>query len=446
MRDWLNFLRVDDIPLLARPSYAAELRHMLLWGAFASLIDGTFSGIVVAKTFRMPGLVPVVWATPMLAHLLSLLWGVVVRDRPKVRTFVVLASGAILSAGSIALTPSQWQPWGGWLFAAQIALSRIFMSGLVTVRTSIWTANYPRSHRAQIAGRIQALNLVLTVIMGAIVTVLFDQHAEYYRVVYPAIAVLGVAALVPLRVLRVRGEWRLAEHRERHARAGRGAWHELVAGVREAAAILKRDRDFSRYCTAQYLLGSANFMVDPILTLYLTQTAQLGYFGSYLLLEQLPTVLSIVTMPAWARLFDRVGVLRFRVVNSAYWLASFVLAGVALGVGAFDTPFALLAALVVLIMGRLANGLGRAGGAIAWNLGHLHFAGERDAELYLGIHIALTGLRGLVMPFVGTLVYHLAGPWALLLAVGLATAAQLSFRRLAREALTSSSPPVANVS
>lgn len=451
MRRILDFLRFDDIPPLSRPNYAAELRHMFLWGVFANLIDGTFSSIVVAKTFHSPVLIPIVWATPMLAHLLTFVWGIVVRGRPKIRTFVVLAMCAIASAGSIAFTPTDWHPWGGWLFALQVASARIFLSGLVTVRTSIWKSNYPRSHRARIAGRLQALSALLMIGMGATVSLLFDRHAEYYRLVYPAIAIVGVLSLIPLRRVRVRREphelrlHRAAEQSGDGPAAGR--WTRFRRSLGEAISILKRDRAFARYCSAQYLLGSANFMVDPVLTLFVTQSLRLGYFSSYLLMEQIPTVLALLTISRWAHFFDRVGVLRFRVVNSACWLGSIVLATVALIINATPLPGAAAIAMTILVAGRLCNGIGRGGGSIAWNLGHLHFAGERDAELYMGIHVALTGLRGLIMPFVGTAIYSLCGPYALLLGIALGTASLIAFRRLAAadDHGSSAARPSANV-
>jgi hypothetical protein len=436
MRRIFDFLRADDLPPMTRPNYAAEMRHISLWGVFANLVDGSFSSIVVAKTFHVPLLIPVVWATPMLANLVTFLWGIVIRGQPKVRTFVVLAICAVLSAASIALTPSDWHPWGGWVFAAQVAVARIFLSGLVTVRTSIWKSNYPRSHRAQIAGRIQTLSALLMLVVGAIVSLLFDQHAEYYRLVYPLIAVIGVLALIPLRRIRVRGERSDLRHlRSRLAPEERDSrWARFRRSLAEASSILKRDPGFARYCTAQYLLGSANLMVDPVLTIFLTQTSSLalGYFGTYLLMEQIPTVLALVTIARWAPLFDRVGVLRFRVLNTAFWLLSFVLVTAALL--SWQTPLAGMATLcmAVLVAGRVINGVARGGGAIAWNLGHLHFAGEHDADLYMGIHVALTGLRGLIMSFVGTIAYKFCGAWALLLGVALACAALVAFRRLAR--------------
>lgn len=435
MQRLLDFLRLDDIPWRARGNYAAELRHMSLWGVFASLVDGSFSSIVVAKTFGTPLLIPVVWATPMLAHLLTLAWGILVRGRPKVRALIVLALCAVASAGSIALTPSDWRPWGGCLFTVQVGLARIFLSGLVTVRTSIWKANYPHSHRARIAGRIQALQALLTFATGAVISLVFDGHAEYYRAVYPAVALLGVLGLVPLRQMRV-----LGESRGREAARAAGAPGPAAGGSRggfrrglaEAWGILRRDRAFARYCSAQYLLGSANLMTDPILAYFLTQQLGLGYFHSYLLLEQVPIILALVSIRYWAGLFDRVGVLRFRVANSIYWLASIALVTAALLVRALPLAVPALLPMGIFVVGRAVNGLARGGGTIAWNLGHLHFArGRDDDQLYMGIHVALTGLRGLIMPFIGTAVYSLLGPGTLLVAVALGVAALAAFHRLA---------------
>lgn len=431
MRRWLEFLRTDDVPRMARPNYLAEIRHMTLWGGFASMIDGSFSSIVVAKTFQAPFLVPVVWATPMIAHLLSMFWGALIRGRPKLRLFVILAICAAASAASIGLTPSDWRPWGGWIFTSQIALARIFLSGLVNLRTAMWKANYPHSHRARIAARIQALNILLMLIVGALVSQLFDQHAEYYQVAYPLLAVAGLAALGPLRRLRVRGE--RAELKRFHAAMAQRGGGALLSNLRDGLAILRNDRVYARYCGAQYLLGSSNFMVDPVVSLFLTQTLALSYSGSYLILEQIPTLISLFTLAAWARYFDRFGILRFRVVNTAFWVASIALAAIALIVYGLALPGAATLAIVLLVVARSINGIGRGGGMIGWNLGHLHFAGEHDAELYMGIHVALTGVRGIIMPFVGTWAYAYFGPASLLIGVAFGVAAYASFRRLARD-------------
>lgn len=428
--------RMDSIPRMARPSYQAEMRHMLLWGLLAAQIDGSFSSIIVNKTFHAsPLLGAVVWSTPMLAHMLSLVWGVVIRGRPKVRLYWVLAIGAAAATASIALTPRDWPPWDGWIFAAQIAVARVFMSGLVTVRTSIWRANYPPTHRARIAGRVQMLVSLQSIVVGAAVALLFDHDPDLYRWVYPVSAVLGLLALLPLRRLRIRGELGELRHyaqMQREAGTGRGL-SGLRRDWREVGDILRRDRAFARYCTAQHFLGSANFLVDPVLNFVLVRELGMGYFTASLLMDQAPSLIALLCLSVWAGYFDRAGVLRFRVVNSAVWLSSILLACAALAVHAYAATGAIALTIGLLAGSRLINGLGRGGGAIAWNLGHLHFAGRHNAELYMSIHVGLTGLRGVLMPFVGALAYKYFGWASFLIAVASAVAALWLFVRLARD-------------
>ncbi|MGE0479404.1 MAG: hypothetical protein AB7Q17_02920 [Phycisphaerae bacterium] len=467
----IGFFRGDDVPWMSRPNYRREMVHVLLWGLFANLVTGTFSTIVVAKTFHASAiLMPIVWATPLLADVLSFFWGVLIRGRRRVRTFTWMAVAAAVSVASIGLTPSDWHPWGGWVFALQLGVGRMFMSGLVTLRSSLWAANYPVTHRARIAGRIQTINILQLLVVTAGVSKLFDAYPESYRFVYPAIALVGVASLIPLRRIRVRGERVELRRRRRAAQAANaGRADGFAAGLRaswrDAVAILRGDRAFARYCTAQYCLGTANFLIDPLLVLIVTTELHFSYFQASFLLEQLPTILMLLSIRAWAHLFDRVGVLRFRVHNTHFWLASTVFA--ALGVlvfatggavapraaaGAIDAATAavgaaatggsanqvafggaVLAAVVLLGVSRALNGAARGGGAIAWNLGHLHFAPAGQQDLYMGIHQALTGVRGLLTPALGALLYPWLGWTTFLLSTLTASVALRMFRKMADE-------------
>ena len=78
-------------------------------------------------------------------------------------------------------------------------------------------------------------------------------------------------------------------------------------------------------------------------------------------------------------------------------------------------------------------GLGMGGGKLAWNLGHLHFAPREEAELYMGIHVSLTGLRGLIAPLTGMLLWGLIGWWVWIIAIGIALLSLGMFISLARE-------------
>lgn len=446
----LNPFSHRDVPRMSRPNYAAELRHMLFWGIFAGLVEGNTSSIVASKTFHgSEFLTTVVWSTPMLANTLSLVWSGLIRGRPRRRLFVLLSGGSALAFMSVAFTPSDWQPWGAWIFAGQVAVARILLAGQVNVRTSIWSANYPDSHRARISGRLQNVRFATGLLASLAVMNAFDVSPEHYRWVYPGVGAIGLLALLPIRGMRVRGEARhlrsalsasagpavrvtahgaAPEAMPRRASAGAAIW----ANLRESAAILRKDREFARYCGAQYLLGSANFMVDPVLLIVFTKQLGYSYLKVGVLMEQLPQFVLLLTIGAWARYFDRVGVLRFRVVNTAVWLGSCVAAAGGVALLSMGENGA-VAAVALIIVARILNGVGRSGGAIAWNLGHLHFADRHQADLYMGIHVALTGIRGLIMPFIAVGIHDMFGWWSLAVASVLCAMAARQFHRLARE-------------
>lgn len=436
MRRIVDFLRSDDLPPMARPSFVRERGWFMLWMVVIGAVEGNIAAIVAKKTFGASDLLTsIVWAAPIMMMALNLFWGVVIRGRRRLPLLVLLTTCAVLLIGSVALTSPHWKPWGGWMFALQIGCAHLFVTGLVTLQASIWQVNYPASHRGRIVGRLQTVRFLFVPLSGAVIATLFDWNAAYYRFVYPIIAVIGLLSLLPLRRFRIRGERRELEdfrlHLARINNGGRGLV-SLWAGLKEAATILRDDDAFRRYMLAQFTLGAANFFTDPVLVTVLTGQLLLGYFTSNLIMLVIPGVIVWFSIRLWAGYFDRVGVLHFRVVNCVVWIGAYTCIALSMLIIGLDRPGLLWVAIAVLIIGRVLKGAAHGGGTIAWSIGHLHFARAHQTDLYMSIHVALTGLRALVMPLLGALANHLLGNASFAIAVLIAFAAFLLYRRLAR--------------
>ncbi len=161
----------------------------------------------------------------------------------------------------------------------------------------------------------------------------------------------------------------------------------------------------------------------------------LSYYHSCNLLEILPRVLMMGSIMPWAGLFDRVGAIRFRVFNSVVWGGGAVFGGIGafvLGHYGIDTVATFTIVVTAVALARVSQGLGMGGGAIAWTIGHLHFAEPEKAEIYMGIHVTLTGVRGLAAPFLGAALYVAFGWPVFAVALALSIAGTLSFRALAK--------------
>jgi len=406
---------------MARRNYILEVQHLLFWGLFAGLVEGTFSAVIVAKTFGgSEWLITAVNATPAFANLVSLYWGAIIVGRRKLACLTAFGAAALCASLTIFMTP-QTQA-GGWIFAGQILLSRVFMSGVVTARASLWKSNYPKSHRGRITAGLQVIRTLMTlpVIFGG--GLLFDLQPDAYHWFYPALSLCGAIGLLILRKEHVRGEKARVGLRSRDdaplADPGITEPFSLVALVRpwvllsRMRQLLRDDPRFADYCKAQMCIGVANLLVIPVNTIVLTKYLNMSYFSSNGLLDGIPRAVTLLMLPIWARQFDRVGVLRFRVVNTLCWSASMTLCGIGAWCALQHTPGAtgwLMGAMAAYALGRIADGAAQSGGAIAWNIGHLHFADDDKAELYMGIHVSLTGLRGLVAPFLGVLLFNYIG-------------------------------------
>jgi hypothetical protein len=85
-------------------------------------------------------------------------------------------------------------------------------------------------------------------------------------------------------------------------------------------------------------------------------------------------------------------------------------------------------------------GIAIGGGMLGWNLGHNDFAPEERVGDYLGLHVSLTGLRGLIAPLIGVWCYGMLeavepglGRWSLLLPLTVTAAGSIAFWKFHRD-------------
>jgi len=457
-----DVFRARNLPYMTRRNYVYEAAHLLPWGLVVGITEGNVSAVVVAKTFGGSDLlIAIAVATNLFAKLASVVWGMLCVGRPKLRVCTVFAAATVMCVASVAATPQT--PWGGWVFVGQMAAAQVFLTGVITARSALWKSNYPKSVRGQIAARLQVVRLLTSI--GAMVAagLLFDRQAAAYRFAYPLVAICGAVAITILQRLHVRGEH--TEMRE-VARSALGSDRNLETntlgrpgnGLAEPFSlatmlspgnvlgqmyrVLRDDRRFARYCGALALTGMGNLMVPPVLVIIVTQKLGMNYLASFALLEILVRVVMMAALFRWAPFFDRVGVVRFRVVHGLSWLSSLLLGMVATVVVVSETsigPVAPVVAILLFGLSQVARGMGMGGGALAWNLGHLHFARPQEAEVYMGVHVTLTGLRGLIMPFVGIWLWMLVGWWVWLLACLLSLTGLMGYAAMAHEESVSAS-------
>lgn len=416
------FDRLTARPSLPEPAQRAfryeQLSELTLPVAF-TLLEGGIVGVIAAKIYQVSPLVlAVITAAPMFGNLSSYFWSRLANARTKVRFANGVQIATIACVLAIALAPVNEA--GAILLVLGMILSRLLITGIITVRSVVWSLNYGRAVRARTTGRLQIITSLVTVIISSLVGPLLDQNPDSFRWVYVGGAIFGAVGVYFFSRVNVIGE---ARHRVLERRTSR---HSATGEKIGFLQVLRRDKNFARYQLYQFTAGAANMIIEAPLVYLITRQLDAGYTESIALTMVIPFAVSVVTLPLWASYLDRVHVAEFRARQSVLWIVSQAL----LWIGA------LLGSLWWIAASRLVLGIARGGGALAWQLGHNDFADQRSLSAYMGIHVTLTGVRGAIMPFLGMLLYvgflefDGIGGHLFAIAAGLSAVSWWGFRRL----------------
>lgn len=420
------------MPALSRTNYAWELRATTMMPAALACLEGNVVGVIAEKAFNAPNLViATISAAPPLSLLTSMYWTRFMHGRDRVRATILLQCGLLACVGAIALAP--FNNFGIAMLVAFQLLGRACMAGIFTARSDIWRANYPRTDRARATGKLTIVSTIVVVATAALAGTIMDIPAigaDGYRYVYGLAIVAAAIGVWCFSHVRWRGRAAHLKHEARHLARG-----NQRPAPRDMLRVLRSDTSYRRYMIAMFVMGAPNLAAMPVFIVSLEDAFPgLGYAQSLTLTQVLPFGVPILMIPLWTRLMDRVHIIRFRVYHS--WF--FVTANALMGIGV------LTHSLPVLYGARALLGAAFAGGMLAWQLGHHDFARREIAHIYMGIHVTLTGVRGAVAPFVGTILYSglalstaeidlsipALGGWTFILLSALGAAGALLFLRL----------------
>ena len=431
---WL--LGYRGVPFAVRGIFRFEVMHMTVWGVAWGCLNAKFCMYVARRSLDAPmAAVSLIAASTALANILAIWWGSLATRFERKRLLIASLGCVAVIMSSVTLAPRLTPRMTAWLFAFQLVLAWVAVQASNTVRTSLWRTNYPDHLRARILARFAiwqmavgsltvvfagayldgALTLPLTRLRLDLAFLPGSHSPDAFRYVFLGGAASALLAAAIYRRVRVRGTRRGAQAAAvslpgalAFSDAAPGWFATSVlgvrTGVREAFEVLRDDPAYRRYMGWQMLAGSANMITFVPIVLILDDYFEVSYVAAAGLLAMIPQLVIIAGTPYWARRFDRWDIARFRSVQMVISTAAFMLTALGVRQGSlalFGLSFAL-------------RGWAECAGRFAWQLGHMAFARPHKDALYMGVHQALTGLRGLTMPFLGAFLYRYLLDWHIL--------------------------------
>jgi hypothetical protein len=359
------------------------------------IVEGGTAAVMVRSLFgsavpslRVDLVLAVVSAAPAWANLVSLAYARRAQGRPKVQFLRPLLLAMAVCVGALALLPVGGAGLIGFLILYTTA--RLLWAGVDTVRSVIWSVNFPRHLRARVTGRILVNGSVAIAGMGLLLGWLLEHDDPWYRAAILAAAGCGIAGGVAFKHFRVRQEQRLLADELERVRDG--ARFDL-AGVRD---LLVRDGRYRRYMLAMSTFGAGNLMLTPLTVVCLDDVLRANEIAQVAVTTALPIIVMPFALQPWATFLDRHHIIVYRSVHAWISVAGALLLALAV----------LLRAEWVVWPGALLMGISYAAGSLGWSLGHNDFAPRGEETRYMALHVTLTGLRGLVAPPLAILAYY----------------------------------------
>ena len=362
---------------------AATYRYDTLRAPFYGILEagwGTFALIIAIRHFDAPetykAFIAGAWPmgfllTPLTLYLLARL-----RSRPSLAAGFMFALSAVLMIGA-TLAHSLV------LFTVLIITSQIATGQHGPLALQIYADNYAPSERGSRMTTpfiLTALSAILFSLLGGW---LLDASIGYYQILFSIMVLAAVMAAwltcqipsAPLSPEHIGNPW-------------------------QNLSLIWKDRFFGFLLGTWMLLGLGNLITMPIRVEYLANP-KYGINAdntmiAFLLLV-VPSAARVLSTKMWGRVFDKLHLITTRNVLNVCFL---------LGIGGFFFT----KNLVILTVAMTLVGLTTGGGKIIWSLWVTKIAPAEKASSYMTIHMALTGVRGTLAPFIGYWILSRSAP------------------------------------
>lgn len=166
---------------------------------------------------------------------------------------------------------------------------------------------------------------------------------------------------------------------------------EHVGNPWQNFSLIWKDGFFGYLLGSWMLLGLGNLITMPIRVEYLANpdfNINADNKTIAFLLMVVPAVARVASTKIWGRVFDKLHFITTRNLLNAFFL---------LGIGLFFFS----TNIWLLTLSMVFCGMAMGGGKIIWSLWVTKIAPDEKASSYMSVHMALTGLRGSLGPFIG---------------------------------------------
>ena len=339
---------------------------------------GTFAILIAIRFLQAPDSIKAILASGVSAGLLivPMMQRLAVWSRISASRFCALLM--LVSAACLF-----WAAYirNAWILTFALFLSQVCFSQLPGFMIQVYAQNYSAKER----GKRLSWNFILSASIGMILSYSGGSYLDMQSAEPGWIfRIMGLVSLGSATALFLIPSEPIAKGKRAH-------------GLLDSLELLKEDRLFASMLLAWMIMGLGIIMTLPLRIEYLGGSDGLGLSNGQIALVTVVifSIARIISSPLWGELLTAFASL-FRISLNLVLIAATLVYFHADGI-------------LGVSLGAILAGVGVGGSKIAWSLWVTKLAPSGMEARYMGAHVALTGLRGALAPFLGYLLLSILG-------------------------------------
>jgi MFS family permease len=361
--------------LVARYTYRLHVQ--------ASILEGLFGGLIVTNDVVMQkSLSATQWQLVLLTmapNVLYLISPYSAHQAGRIDRFRLFLAAGLL--GRLVLLAMAFVE-GPWPYLGLFGMQCLMQSFLIPAQNALFQQNYTAAVRGRLYGRASMYGTLAGGLAAIVSGLVMDHDKDAYRWLYPVAAVAGFAACLAYGRIRLRRSEPAPPSPGADAPPpGDGSSMPNFFGVLRETLV--RDAGFRRFEVGMLTYGLGFMCMQPVFARLFDRELHMTYSDASLAKGVVTNVAMVVSIGWAGRMLHKIGLERLAAGSYAVLL---VFAGLMV--------FAATSAQAVTLFALY--GLGMAGVSIIWSMGPIHFAPPGASSRYMGVHLALVGVRALI--------------------------------------------------
>ncbi|HUD02268.1 MAG TPA: MFS transporter [Rhabdochlamydiaceae bacterium] len=282
-----------------------------------------------------------------------------------------------------------------WFFIIAAALFQCFQRGGMPAQMEILKQNVPSGARESFFSWSSAINCLGGVLIGVFLS--FWINGYDWKMLFLMSAGFGLFALIIQARVPIDGSQIQEEPSKKNP---------LLTPWKDSWNLLRKRSDFARFQMGFMMGGIGLMLIMPALVLYAADDLAVSHVDMTMSRFVWMGLGFVIATPFWRKKIGLQGIYRVTAVVCLFFALCalcWILAG--LGTVWFFTAF-------------FFYGVAQAGSHLIWHLSGPLFAGNGDSSLFSTVNILTVGLRGLIVPFIASLLCVWIGPGPVI-AIGL---------------------------